>query len=370
VKVVLTGGGTAGHVNPALSIGAAIKNADSDNEIYYIGTEKGIEGRLVPHAGIKLYTIEVSGLKRSLSPANIKVLWQSLRAVSKCKKIFMEIRPDALVGTGGYVTWAPSVAAASLGIPVFLHEANAEPGFAVKRLKNTVHTVFMNFEKTSDYLSGAKAKLVHAGMPVSDKFRISSSRTAKKALGISDKYKLVILSFGGSLGAKRMNEVALDFISSYLRERKDIFFVHVTGKNGYSEFSAKMRENGLCELENLRVFDYIYNMPEYMASADLVICRSGASTIAELACAGKPSILIPSPNVTNDQQFKNAKLLADKKAAVLIRDAELVAGDYAKHADRFIEDRSLLDAMSERVKKFSVDRSDLLIYNYIKDNLK
>ncbi len=367
MKVVMTGGGTAGHVNPALSIAEIIKKYDPSSEIEFIGTKKGLEYRLVPRKGYKLHKIRVLGIKRSLHPRNAVAAVLACTSYIKSVALLSKIRPDIVVGTGGYVTWPVASAAASLGIPCALHEANAVPGFAVKMLRNKANVVFVNFKETGKYLASSSAEVIHTGMPINDLFYTLNKEEAKKKVGNDGKYKYTILSFGGSLGAAHLNEAVVDFMESYVSKHPEICHIHSAGtRNNEGAFKA-FKEKGLEKYENCKLVEYIYDMPEQMLAADLVICRSGASTLAELAAIGKASVLVPSPHVTNDQQYKNAKILANENAAVVIRDAELSAERLEKEIASLMSDPKKLEAMGENAKQFDVKDGDEIIFKKIKE---
>ena len=367
MKVVMTGGGTAGHVNPALSIAGIIKKYEPDSEIEFIGTEKGLENRLVPRSGYKMHKIEVMGLARSLSPKNIKAAILAYTSYQKCKKILAEVNPDVVIGTGGYVSWPVVRAAASMGIPCALHEANAVPGFAVKMLRNKANVVFVNFEKTGEILDSKKAEVIHTGMPINSLFRTIDRDEARKKLGIEGNYKYAILSFGGSLGAQRLNEAIVGFMDSYVSKHPEICHIHSAGSRGYEETMKAFTVRGLDKCPNCKVVEYIYDMPYQMLASDVVICRSGASTLAELAAIGKPSVLVPSPNVTNNQQYKNAKLLVDKNAALMVTDDEMTPDILEENISKLFSDNDALQKMSANVRKFAVDDGDEIIYKKIKE---
>lgn len=328
MRVLLTGGGTAGHVNPALAIADMIREREPDSVIEYIGTEKGIEAKLVGLRKFAFHPIRVRGFSRSLSPTNVKALFQAFRAVGECKKLIRDFRPDIVIGTGGYVCWAPVKAAASLGVPTALHESNAEPGFAVRTLVSKADLILVNFEGTKDFLRDKKTRVERVGMPVNKAFTKGvkqgslpkiSALTAKPA---KEKREKRILSFGGSLGAHTLNQTALCLARGYLKNHPDVVLEHACGAREYEDICRICAAEGLDRLPNLKLSEYIYDMPQRMANADLVICRSGASTLAELATSGKAAILIPSPNVTGDQQRKNAAQLAEKGAAEVLEDGE------------------------------------------------
>lgn len=364
MKVVMTGGGTAGHVNPALSIASIIRQNDPDCRIEYIGTKDRLESKLVPKAGYPIHYIEVYGLKRSLSPENLKIAWKTVTSVRTSKKLLKEIKPDLVVGTGGYVCYPVCRAAASLGIPVALHEANAEPGFAVKMLKNAAKVIFVNFEEAAKFLEKGKCRTVVSGMPVAHRFHTLDKAQARADLKIGTKYR--ILSFGGSQGATHLNREILIFARDYVASHPEVSLIHAVGSRDYAEISAKAAEMGLDRLPNVSLCEYIYDMPEQMAAADLVICRSGASTLSELAALGKASLLIPSPNVTNNQQYKNAKVYADRGAAVLIEDAALTGAALTDAAEKILSDPEKLRRMGRAASALAVRDTERIIW----DNLK
>ncbi len=367
MKVVLTGGGTAGHVNPALSIANIIKKYENDSQFEYIGTKEHIESKRVPKAGYNINYIDVMGLKRSLSLQNIKALYMTLKAINICKKYLKDIKPDVVIGTGGYVCYPVCYAASSLGIPVALHESNAEPGFAVKMLKNKADVVFVNFKETSSFLKGGKCKVVHSGMPVDSLFTSLDIEKARFEIPLPEGIKYKIVSFGGSIGAKSLNDAVIDFAARYLPEHSDVYFIHAAGSRFYNSVLDSVKSIGLDKLQNFDLREYIYDMPLQMASSDIVICRSGAATVSEISALGKASILVPSPNVTNNQQFKNAKVLADADAALLINDSDLSGEMLAQFVDKIINDKSLQRTMETKSKEFFVKDTDSCIYNEIKN---
>lgn len=369
MKIIMTGGGTAGHVNPALSIAQIIKEKESTSQIEFIGTKDRLESKLVPKAGYKLHTIEVYGLKRSLSPQNIKIMIKAYQSFKRCKRILKEVSPDAVIGTGGYVSWPVCRAAASLGIPTFLHEANAQPGFAVKMLDSKADVIFVNFKDTVNYLPSKKTRKIHVGMPIDSLFYKLDKNDAREQV-LPAGMKRMVLSFGGSLGAARINAGVLEMLDTYARNNPQVYFVHATGSRAYPEVNKRFAELGLDKLKNVKLCEYIYDMPMQMAGADIVISRSGASTMSELAALGKPSILVPSPNVTNNQQYKNAKVFADEGGAMIIEDAEFSGATLSKALEKLLCDDCELENMARRAKSFSVENTAEIIYKTVKENLK
>lgn len=367
MRVLITGGGTAGHVNPALAIADAILERDKDAVIEYVGTENGIEGRLVTKRGMPLHTIEVMGLKRSLSLDNVKALTKAVSARKRCKTIIREFAPDVVIGTGGYVCWPLISAASAMHIPTVLHEANVEPGFAIKTLQKKTDLILVNFEETKKWLKGAKNRVLRVGMPVNKEFyALSKKRSAMEICAAKEDASFRILSFGGSLGARNLNLAVLSLMKNYIQYNKHVKIEHACGAREYEYIRSLFVEAGLDTCANIRLSEYIYDMPEKMTKADLVIARSGASTLAELAAAGKASVLIPSPNVTGDQQRKNARALAEKDAAVVIEDGEAEAAlTVAVRALLDEHERTTLSKMQKNVRAFAVEECDNKIYTAI-----
>ncbi len=364
MRVLMTGGGTGGHVNPALAIAEIIKTNQPDSEIAFVGTKRGIENSLVPKAGYKLYHINIQGIRRSLSPSNLKTAYLVLTSPSHAKKIIREFRPDIVIGTGGYVCWPLLKAAASMGIPTVVHESNAIAGVAVKQLKNKVDVIMTNFESTAKSLD-AKAKVMRVGNPISADFGRIEKSAARKLLGIPENIKTVILSCGGSLGAHKVNEAALTLMRDVGGKRRDVMHFHASGKNDAEYAKQTLSEYGLEGKENIVMSEYIYNMPTVMAAADIVICRAGAMTLSELAATARAAVIIPSPNVTDNHQYKNAKLLADAGAAVLIEERELVGERLTAEVNRLISDRVARAEMEKNIADFAAKDVGRTIYGEI-----
>ncbi len=361
----MTGGGTGGHVNPALAIANTIMKNEPDSVIAFVGTERGIENKLVPKAGYELYHVDVRGIRRSLSPANIRALYLALTSPGKAKKLIREFKPDIVIGTGGYVSWPLLVAASKLGIPSAVHESNAVAGLAVRKLVPYVDRIFVNFKVTEERL-GVPEKTMLVGCPLLSDFGAIDRSEARMKLEVPDTVEKYVLSFGGSLGAERVNRAVLELIASMAKAHPEIMFVHAAGARGYAELSEKFRARGLDKLQNVRLSEYIYDMPYQMAAADLVISRSGAITVSELARAGKPCLLIPSPNVTDNQQYKNAKVLSDMGAALLIEESELSEGRISAEVISLLSDKKRMDEMAKRILEFNVGDANQMIYDEAK----
>lgn len=367
MRVLITGGGTGGHVNPALAIANTIKQNDHDAVIAYVGTKRGIENKLVPKAGYPMYYVDVKGIKRSLSPSNIKAAYLALTSPIKAKKIIREFKPDIVVGTGGYVSWPVVKAASQMGIPTALHESNAIAGVAVKMLQKSVNRIYLNFEKTGESLSCDRAKLMKVGNPILGGFSSMTREEARKKLGITDKYKYVILSYAGSMGAEKVNDAVLCLMREFTAKHPEVYHIHATGSIELELCTSQFKEMGLDKCENIELCEYIYDMPVRMAAADITINRAGAMTISELAATGKCSIFIPSPNVAENHQYKNAKVLSDAGAAALFEEKELTDGakPLIEEVEKLLSDEGdeLRAERSEKIRQFAVSDANKLIYN-------
>lgn len=365
MRVLMTGGGTGGHVNPALAIANTIKENDPTSEIAFVGTPRGIENKLVPAAGYKLYHVDVRGLRRSFSPANIRAAWLALTSPAKAKKLIKQFRPDVVIGTGGYVSWPVVKAAAKMGIPTALHESNATPGMAVRMLSGDVDRIYLNFEAAGAGIRD-KDKLMLVGCPMLGAPAASLTKAeARKKLGIPDDVSTVILSFGGSMGAEKVNDAVFTLMQRYTGGREGVWHTHATGAIEKDIAAGWFRERGLDKYKNLELLEYIYDMPIRMAAADIVISRAGAMTVSELALHGKCTVFIPSPNVTDDQQYKNAKVLADADAALIIREGYDCGDRLCAAVTGLCEHPENRAKMEENIKKFASPDANRLIYNDI-----
>lgn len=360
MKVLITGGGTGGHVNPAIAVANTIRDNIRGAEITFVGTERGIENKLVPKEGYLLYHIEIQGIKRKLTLSNLKTLYLAYTSVFKAKKLIKEYNPEFVFGTGGYVCWPVIKAASQLGIPTALHESNALPGFAIKMLEKYVDRIFINFEETRKHLK-CPNKAIRVGNPIKNEFFSLEHDKAKRETGM-DKYKTYIITCGGSMGAEPINDAAIDFMDSYVRNHPEVYHMLATGSLEYETAKDKFVKRGLDKCDNVKLVEYIYDMPLQMAAADLVINRAGSMTLAELAILKKPCILIPSPYVTDNHQYKNAKVLADAEAAVLIEEKDLVKGKLETVVHELLSDNRKIDSLSENISKFAVFDTGKLMF--------
>ena len=362
MRVLMSGGGTGGHINPALAIADTIKQNDPGAEIAFVGTPKGKESELVPRAGYPLHYVKIQGISRSLSPKNLKTLWYIMTAPGKAAKLIDEFKPDIVIGTGGYACWPTLAAAAKKGIPTMVHESNAIPGLAVRKLQNQVDRILINFEKTADKLSADRKKIVKVGNPLRGGFGTITSQFARQKLGV-DEFNHIVMCFGGSLGSEMLNKCGKEFMPLCAKSHPETLYVHVAGTRYYENMKRELVEAGLDKCPNIKLFDYIHDMPYWMAAADVVVARAGAMTISELSLMKKACVLIPSPNVVDNHQYKNAKVLADQRAAVLIQESELVGDKYSKAILALINNDEARLAMSERIGQFADPSANKNIYD-------
>lgn len=368
MRVLFSGGGTGGHINPALAMADIIKTNIPDAEIAFVGTPKGMENSLVPQAGYKLYHVEVEGIRRSFSPRNVKALYLALTSPSKAKKLIKEFKPDIVIGTGGYVCWPALKAASELGIPTLLHESNALPGMAVRKLQGVVDLIMTNFESTKELLS-PDAKVLNVGNPLRSACTTYTKAEARKKLGIDESIDLVTLSFGGSLGAQELNRAACEMMSHFAREGKqDVRCYHVGGKRHYENACNFFAAYGLERDDRFVLMEYTSELPVYMAAADIVICRAGAMTLTEIAKMAKAAIIIPSPNVVDNHQYKNAKVLGDAGAAIVICEYELSEEGECKvceAVDKIRLNAEYRASMERTIRSFAKDDVEKKIFDTI-----
>lgn len=348
MRVLIACGGTSGHINPAIAVAGEIKRRHLDAEILFIGTENKLEADLVPRAGYKMEFIEITGISRRKNFAalkyNIKTVFKYTKARQKVKKIIKEFKPDIVFGTGGYVSAPVLSIAAAMGKKTAIHEQNAFAGVTTKMLATKVDKVFLSFPLAHPIqMKDKNCQIV--GNPVKAEFLKLSRLEARQKLGIDENVPFV-LSYGGSLGAKKLNQA---FCVMARKSAEENFAFHYHGAARDYEF-VNEELGAVAASSNINVFEYIYNMPEAMAAADLIISRSGAMTLTELAALGRASILIPSPNVTENHQYYNAKTYSDIGAAVLIEEKDLDGEKLYETVRTLLLDRSLLRKMEKAAK--------------------
>ncbi len=366
MHILFAGGGTAGHINPALAIAGYIREMHPDAHISYIGTADKLEAKLVPDAGYNFRTISVAGFQRKLTPKNIvKNISAATKAVTSsiaAKKILKEIAPDVVIGTGGYVSGPVLRTAAKMGIKTAIHEQNAYPGVTTKMLAPSVDAVMLAMPEAEKYLNLKKKPFV-TGNPVRKELLNMDRATARAKLGI-DNNETVILSFGGSLGAEKVNKAVAGLIKWHNGTDK-IHHIHGTGKSGYKEFVNAFKNNNITLSDKVDVREYIKDMDVCMAAADLVICRAGAITLSELLACGKPSILIPSPYVAENHQFHNAMTLKNIGAAEIIEEKTLTSQSLIEKVSSLIDDKQKLADMARAARDNAIKDTNEKIYKII-----
>ncbi len=335
MRIILSGGGTGGHIYPALAIASELKHRDPAVEILYVGTKKGLESKIVPASGITFKTIDVSGIDRTSMLKASKSLIKFPTSFFEARSIIKEFQPDIIIGTGGYVSFPIVLAGTFLGIKTIIHEQNAMPGLANRNLAKRVDRILLTFEEAKQHLSGQNTKVT--GLPVRKEILTVNRESARKNMGL-DKQIFTLLAFGGSLGAMTINRAMLDFIE---RSRADaIQIIWITGQSAYQEMQEELEKGLDLSKMSCRVslYPYLYNMEEALAAADLAVCRAGASTVCELEALGLPAILIPYPYAADNHQEKNARALVDKNAALLV-------------IDEFLDGYTLYEKVQELRKK-------------------
>jgi len=366
MKVIIAAAGTAGHINPGLSIANKIKEEESSSEIIFIGTKRGLEKDLVPRAGYKLKTIDAYGLSLKRPDRLLK----TLKGFGEAKKIIKEFKPDVVIGTGGYICGAVITEANKLGIPTLLHESNAFPGKAVKMLSKRTDCILVGFKEAKERLNNAK-KVVVTGNPTKIKdLNLSKDKKEKiiKDLGLDTK-KPILLVFGGSQGAKAINDAIIKIVK--VNANKDYQIIWAPGPIQYNIIKDELSNNNIDieNIENIKVFPYIYNMEEIMNIADLLICRSGAMTVNEVSIVGKPAIFIPLPGVSQNHQEYNAKVLEKIGAAKIINNEDLEKIDLNKYVEELIYHKELLKQMGEKAKTVSSNNVLETIYKEIQHTI-
>jgi UDP-N-acetylglucosamine--N-acetylmuramyl-(pentapeptide) pyrophosphoryl-undecaprenol N-acetylglucosamine transferase len=361
MRVVLTGGGTGGHIYPALAVAKEILRQEPQATFLYIGTTNGLEANLVPRHGLPFQAIEIAGLKRKLTFENVRTVWKFIRAVSKSKQLLREWKPDVVIGTGGYVCGPVVYAASRLGIRTLIHEQNVVPGLTNAFLSRFVSSIAVSFEESLGHFP--KKKAVFTGNPCATQVLHGDAQAGREFLGVSDD-KRIVLIVGGSRGAKAINEATIQLMP-FMAEYSDCHFVYVTGEVHFASISAALQAKG--ELpRNLSLLPYVHNMPDLLAATHVIVNRAGASTLAELTALGIPAILIPSPYVTNNHQEKNARGLERAGAATVILERELTGESLREALHSLLRDEQRWMLMQEQSRKLGMPDAASNIYRLLK----
>lgn len=366
MRIIFAGGGTAGHINPALAIAGYVREQQPDAQILYVGAVGGMEERLVKQAGLEFRGIKISGFSRKLTllglKKNVTTLKRIITASIESRKIIEEFKPDICIGTGGYVSGPVLRKAAQMGIPVIIHEQNAFPGITTKMLAHKAEYVMLAVEQAKKFFDD-KCKVVITGNPVRKEVISATQKEAKAKLKLDD--RPVILSFGGSLGARKINEAVIELIAD--TAKTDAFqHIHAYGQFG-QWFLPTLEDKGVrpSEHPNLDIREYINDMQTCLAAADLVICRAGAITLSELQAQGKASILIPSPNVAENHQYHNAMALVSNQAASIIEEKDLTGEVLVRKVKELLSQPDLLREYQQNARKMAICDANERIYAII-----
>ena len=367
MRVLMTCGGTAGHVNPAIAIANTIKEREADAQIAFVCSTvtNDIAPKLIDRAGYeKPYRVNICGMYPIWNPKNLKTLYLMAKSQGEAKKIIEEFKPDIIIGTGGFACYPLLNAGAKMGIPTIVHESNAFAGKAVKQLASKVDVVMINFDEIKDHIS-PRANVLKVGNPT-----IKDVKAEVAHKDTNEGYEKCLLSFGGSRGAMMLNYGVVDMIEALCDKHPDTLFYHASGSIYIDEITEMFKKRGLDKKPNVRLCEYIYDMDTRMRNATVVLSRSGAMTISELALNNKAAILVPSPNVANDHQFKNAKALADKNAVILVEEKTFASGALISAADKLLSDEALRKTLSENIEEFAIADANTVIYDHIKKILE
>ena len=361
MNILFTCGGTAGHVNPAVALARMFQERYPECKVLFVGADGGMENKLVPKEGYEIKSVTITNFRRSFAPAdilhNVGTVLNMVKSRKQAQTILDEFKPDLVVGTGGYASYPVVNAAAKRGIPTAVHESNAVPGLTTKQLSKVVDKVMVGFEESRAHYADPE-KVVVTGTPVRGDFFRYTREEARAKLGIEDDRPL-LLTYWGSLGAEVMNKKMVDFITKECYEGAPFRHIHGAGRD-YPWMKEALEKKGLQLGDNgVEIREYIYDMPLVMCAADLVLCRAGASTISEITAIAKPAVLVPSPNVTANHQEKNARVLSDRGAAVLLLENECGENTLYDTAAALLVDRRRREEIARELKEMaSVDAGE------------
>ena len=372
MNILFTCGGTAGHVNPAVALAHIFQERHPGCRVLFVGADGGMENKLVPKEGYEIRSVTITNFHRSFAPADIAHNLGTLMNMRKSKRqaqaILDEFKPDLVVGTGGYASFPVVNEAARRKIPTAVHESNAVPGLTTKALARVVDRVMVGFEESRSHYDDP-SKGVVTGTPVRGDFFKYTRQEAREKLGLADERPL-LLSYWGSLGAEVMNQKMVDFIAKECYEGAPIRHIHGAGRD-FPWMREELLRRGLKLGDNgVEVREYIYDMPLVMAAADVVLCRAGASTISEITAIAKPSVLVPSPNVTANHQEKNARVLADQGAAILLREQDCGEHTLYDTVELLMQERDRRDAMVRALNAMAVPNAGEKIYQTLREIMR
>ena len=368
MNVIFTCGGTGGHINPAIAVAKLLRERRPDCGILFVGADDGMERDLVPREGFRLETLTISNFQRKPTP---KAIWHNLCTVRhmygafrKADRIIAAFHPDVIVGTGGYASYPMLREGARKGIPTAVHESNAVPGLTTKMVAKRAERIMVNFEESREQYEFPE-RVVVTGMPVRQEFLYTSRSEARRRLGLDS--RPLVLSYWGSLGAREMNKKIAAFMALEIQDGEPFQHVHATGSFGWRWMPDYVKQAGidLAAHPSVDMREYIYDMPLLMTAADLIICRAGASTISEIAASGTPCILVPSPNVTGNHQEKNARILEQRGAGIVLRESECDGRRLYETTRQLLADPDRCAAMRSALRELAVVDSTEQIYGTI-----
>ena len=361
MRVLISGGGTAGHINPAISIAKYIMKQNNEAQILFVGTKEGLESKLVPRENFHMETIKVKGFKRKLSLDTFVTVKELFQGLVEARKIIKDYKPDVVIGTGGYVCGPVVFNAARMNIPTLIHEQNAFPGVTNRILSRFVDKVAISFKEAENYFK-KREKVVFTGNPLRAEMLEVDRYIARQKIKI-EKDKFFVVIFGGSRGAENINQEVSELIKKY-SEEINFKLLFATGEKQYEKIYESLKKY---QSENINIVPYIYDMANVMAAADLVVARAGAMTLSELTALKVPSILIPSPYVTANHQEHNARALEDKGASIVILEKELTSDILYKQIMSLAQDKNSLKKMSSNAGKLAITDSVDKIYAMINE---
>lgn len=365
MRVLLTGGGTGGHIYPILAAARHIMKKDPRADILFVGTKRGLESQIVPSAGFKLKTITVRGFPRKLSPELFKAAADLTRGGLEAYTILKEYQPQVVLGSGGYVCGPVVLCSSLMGIPSLIHEQNVIPGATNKILSRMVKKICVSFAASEKYFLSSKEKVVVTGNPRASEVVGPSREEGIKALRLNPNKKTVLI-VSGSRGAKKINRCVLEILQDF-KACPNLQFIYITGQEYYEKAADDARKKGAIPSGNIFLVPYIEEMPLALAAADLIISRAGATTLAEITARGIPAVLVPSPNVTNNHQVLNARVLSDAGAAELIIEDELTGSVLMEKIIALTGNENILTEMSAKSKKLGRPDSADMIYGLLKE---
>jgi UDP-N-acetylglucosamine--N-acetylmuramyl-(pentapeptide) pyrophosphoryl-undecaprenol N-acetylglucosamine transferase len=351
MNVIISGGGTGGHINPGVAIAKKLKEKHSDVNILFIGTENGLERKMVPKEGFKIKYITVEGLNKKISLNTIKSLFVGIKGFTQSGRIIKEFKPDLVIGTGGYVCGPVVLSAYLKGIPTIIHEQNAIPGVTNKLLSKFATSIAISFKESEKYFP--KNRVHFTGNPIKDSIINLNRDKAREVWGL-DRDKPILFVVGGSRGARNLNEAIADIIPKLHEENIQLIFA--TGENQYEHILKRLEKNkiNIKNMKGIKLFPFLFNMHEALGACDLIISRAGATTLSEITAVGIPAILVPSPYVANNHQEYNAIALEENGAAILIKESQLANNVLFDQINNIIKNKETLKIMAHNSKKLAM----------------